>query len=239
MTASAGNRTRISRSRVSVLNRWTLPDSLHSIFGELNPILWCYFSPYLWLRIMRQAAIFIKIPTAQTTTPTCISEKLGWLISSALLLLLMFGLLSMSLGCISLTLLINGRLCLFYAQFVRNVFSWLLKIDQICEICKTQDCWRFEDLKTAALLCLPQVLLVKNEDLKTTFLTYEWGAAVTRWIALAAHGHWVVSSNPIRVIGGVRKGIQPQLLLCSKDKVIPRPAQKEAQFRVSHRVWRL
>ena len=35
--------------------------------------------------------------------------------------------------------------------------------------------------------------------------------------------------NPVRVIGGVRKGIRPQLLLCSKDKTVPRPAQKKAQ----------
>ena len=97
MTASAGNRTWISRSRVSNLNHWTIPDSLSSILGELNSILWCYFSPYLWLRIMRQAAIFIKIPMTQTTAPTYISEKLCWLISSALLLLLMFELLTMSL----------------------------------------------------------------------------------------------------------------------------------------------
>ena len=55
------------------------------------------------------------------------------------------------------------------------------------------------------------------------------GAAVAQWIRLAAHGQWVVGSNPIRAIGGVRKGIRPQLLLCSKDKSVPRPAQKKAQ----------
>ena len=44
-----------------------------------------------------------------------------------------------------------------------------------------------------------------------------------------AHGQWVVGSNPIRAIGGVRKGIRPQLLLRSKDKSAPRPAQKKAQ----------
>ena len=48
-----------------------------------------------------------------------------------------------------------------------------------------------------------------------------FGAAVAQWIALAAHGQWVVGSNPIRVIGGVRKGIRPQLLLCSKGKSVP------------------
>ena len=56
----------------------------------------------------------------------------------------------------------------------------------------------------------------------------EKGAAVARWIALAAHGQWVVGSNPIRVIGGVRKGIRPQLLLYSKDKSVPRPTQKKS-----------
>ena len=59
---------------------------------------------------------------------------------------------------------------------------------------------------------------------------------MAQWIVLTAHGRWVVGSNPIRVIGGVRKGIRPQMLLCSKDKSVPRPAQKKAQFRVSHRV---
>ena len=50
---------------------------------------------------------------------------------------------------------------------------------------------------------------------------------MAQWIALAAHGQWVVVSNPIRVIDGIRKGIRPQLLLCSKDKSVPRPAQKK------------
>ena len=31
---------------------------------------------------------------------------------------------------------------------------------------------------------------------------------MAQWIALVAHGQWVVGSNPIRVIGGVRKGIR-------------------------------
>ena len=43
--------------------------------------------------------------------------------------------------------------------------------------------------------------------------------------------NWVMGSNPIRVVGGVSKG--------SKDKSVPRPAQKRDQFRVSNRVWRL
>ena len=30
---------------------------------------------------------------------------------------------------------------------------------------------------------------------------------MAQWIALAAHGQWVVGLNPISVIGGVRKGI--------------------------------
>ena len=51
-----------------------------------------------------------------------------------------------------------------------------------------------------------------------------------------APGQWVVGSNPIRVIGGSRQGIQPQFLLCSKDNSVPRPAQ---EFRVSHTVRRL
>ena len=46
---------------------------------------------------------------------------------------------------------------------------------------------------------------------------------------------WVMGSNPIRVTGGgVRNDIGPQLLLCYKDKSVPTPAQKEAQFRISH-----
>ena len=40
-------------------------------------------------------------------------------------------------------------------------------------------------------------------------------------IALAAHGLWVVGSSPSRVIGDVRKGIQPHLLRCSKVKSVP------------------
>ena len=49
---------------------------------------------------------------------------------------------------------------------------------------------------------------------------------MAQWIALAAHGQWVVGSLPTSVIGGVRKDIRPQLLLCSKDKSVPRSAQK-------------
>ena len=66
-----------------------------------------------------------------------------------------------------------------------------------------------------------------------------YGVAVAQWIALATYGQWVVGSYPIRVISGVRKGIRPQFLLCSKDKSVLRPAQKKANYRVSHRVWRL
>ena len=51
-------------------------------------------------------------------------------------------------------------------------------------------------------------------------------AVVAQWITLATQGQKVVGSTPIRIIGGVRKGIRPQLLLCSKDKSVPRPAQK-------------
>ena len=51
-------------------------------------------------------------------------------------------------------------------------------------------------------------------------------AVVAQWITLAAHGQKIAGSNPIRVIGGVRKGIRLQLLLRSKDKSVPRPAQK-------------
>ena len=43
-----------------------------------------------------------------------------------------------------------------------------------------------------------------------------------QWIALAAHGLWVVGSNPTRVIGDVRKGIQPHLLRCCKVKSVPK-----------------
>ena len=45
---------------------------------------------------------------------------------------------------------------------------------------------------------------------------------MTQWIALAAYGQWVMGSNITRVIGGVRKGILPSLLLCSKDKSVAR-----------------
>ena len=41
----------------------------------------------------------------------------------------------------------------------------------------------------------------------------QWIAA--QWIALAIYGLWVVGSTPIRVIGGVRNGIRPQLLIPS------------------------
>ena len=51
------------------------------------------------------------------------------------------------------------------------------------------------------------------------------GVALHQWIALAAHGQGVVGSDPIRVFGGVRKGMDP---LC-----------KKAQLRVSQRLWRL
>ena len=64
-------------------------------------------------------------------------------------------------------------------------------------------------------------------------------AAVAQWIVLATHGQRVVGSNSIRLIGGVRKGIRPQLHLCPNSKSFPRPAQKKAQFGVSLRVWRL
>ena len=40
-------------------------------------------------------------------------------------------------------------------------------------------------------------------------------------------------------IGGIRKDIRPQWLLCSNDNLVPRPAQKESHFRVAHRVSRL
>ena len=50
-----------------------------------------------------------------------------------------------------------------------------------------------------------------------------------QWIRAAAHGQWVVGSNPMGAISGVRKGIRPQQLLCSKDKSVPRPTQKKAQ----------
>ena len=52
---------------------------------------------------------------------------------------------------------------------------------------------------------------------------------MAQWIRLVAHGQWGVGASPIRAIGGVRNGIRPQLLLCSKDKSVPRPAQKKAQ----------
>ena len=53
------------------------------------------------------------------------------------------------------------------------------------------------------------------------------GALVAQWIALAAHGQWVVGWNPISVIGGVRKVIRLYLLLCSRYNLVPRPAQKK------------
>ena len=51
-------------------------------------------------------------------------------------------------------------------------------------------------------------------------------AVVAQWRTLTAHGQKVVGSNPIRIIGGVKKGIRLQLPLRSKDKSVPRPAQK-------------
>ena len=67
-----------------------------------------------------------------------------------------------------------------------------------------------------------------------------YGAAVAQGIALAAHGQWVVGSYPIKVIGGVRKGIRPQFLLCApKTNQSQDPHRKKANYRVSHRVWRL
>ena len=50
--------------------------------------------------------------------------------------------------------------------------------------------------------------------------------SVGQRIALAAHGQWVMGSNITRVIGGVRKGILPSLLLCSKDKSVARLRKK-------------
>ena len=50
---------------------------------------------------------------------------------------------------------------------------------------------------------------------------------MTQWIALAAHGQWVFGWNPIRVIGDVRNSIRPQLLLCSNDRSVPKPAPKK------------
>ena len=61
---------------------------------------------------------------------------------------------------------------------------------------------------------------------------------MAQWVALGPNGEWVMGLNPIRVIGDVRKGIRPQLLLCSKDKSVPTHGQKKAHFRVSHMVWR-
>ena len=49
---------------------------------------------------------------------------------------------------------------------------------------------------------------------------------VAHWIALTAHGQLVACLNPIKVINGVRKGIRPQLLLCSCNNTVPKPAQK-------------
>ena len=53
---------------------------------------------------------------------------------------------------------------------------------------------------------------------------------MAQFIILTAHGQWVV--------GGVRKGIRPQLLLCSKDNQSEDPLTK-TQIRVSHRLRRL
>ena len=56
------------------------------------------------------------------------------------------------------------------------------------------------------------------------------GAAVAQWIRLAAHGQWVVGSNPIRAIDGVRKGIRPQFSCAPKtNQSQDQPAQKKAQ----------
>ena len=49
---------------------------------------------------------------------------------------------------------------------------------------------------------------------------------VAQWMALAAPCRSVVGSNPIRDIGGVRKGIRHPIL-CSKDKSVSRPTQKK------------
>ena len=63
------------------------------------------------------------------------------------------------------------------------------------------------------------------------------GVALHQWIALAAHGQWVVGSNPIRVIGGVRKGIRPKLLLCSSDKKQSKdPLRKKAHTETLNRL---
>ena len=62
---------------------------------------------------------------------------------------------------------------------------------------------------------------------------------MAQWIALAAHGQWAMGSYPIRAIGVVRKGIRPKLLLRSRDNPVPKPTQKKAHFRVSHKAWRL
>ena len=66
---------------------------------------------------------------------------------------------------------------------------------------------------TAKFLYIHNVLLKYNHKLYRDFDISLWvyhayfGAAVAQWIALVAHGQWVVGSNPIRGIGGVRKGI--------------------------------
>ena len=51
---------------------------------------------------------------------------------------------------------------------------------------------------------------------------------MAQWIRLGVHVQWVMGLDPIsRVIGGVRKGIRPQLLLCFVTKTVQRPAQKK------------
>ena len=54
---------------------------------------------------------------------------------------------------------------------------------------------------------------------------------MAQWIALAAHGQCLMGSNVIRVFAGIRKGIRPQLCLCSKEKSVSRPAQKKIPIR--------
>ena len=59
----------------------------------------------------------------------------------------------------------------------------------------------------------------------TLFVTFIDIPPCSRGSVDSAWGSWSMGSNP-RVIGDVRKGIRPQLLLCSKDISVPRPAQK-------------
>ena len=54
-----------------------------------------------------------------------------------------------------------------------------------------------------------------------------YGAAVAQGIALAAHGQWVVGSYPIRVIGGVRKGIRPPVL---QRQISPKTRTEKSQL---------